>query len=72
MILMPSLSDNLPNSCAEAMSLGKIVIGTNGSSLEQFIENKKNGFLAKIGSAENLYYRKSFESRRKKFLNVHK
>lgn len=56
MILMPSLSDNFPNSCAEAMSLGKIVIGTNGSSLEQFIENKKNGFLAEIGSAENLYY----------------
>lgn len=56
MILMPSLSDNFPNSCAEAMSLGKIVIGSDGSSLEQFIENGKNGFLAKIGNAKNLYY----------------
>ena len=50
------------------MSLGKIVIGTNGSSLEQFIENKKERFLAEIGSAENLYYiiEKVFESRRKR------
>ena len=53
---MPSLSDNFPNSCAEAMSLGKIVIGSDGSSLEQFIENGKNGFLAEIGNAKNLYY----------------
>lgn len=55
MILMPSLADNFPNSCAEAMALGKIVIGSNGSSLEQFITNKRNGFLAEAGSAESLY-----------------
>ena len=53
-VLMPSLADNFPNSCAEAMSLGKIVIGTEGSSLEQFIKNKHNGFLVEIGNANSL------------------
>ena len=46
--------DNLPNSCAEAMALGGIVIGTDGSSLEQYIIDGKNGFLAEIGSADSL------------------
>lgn len=55
MVLMPSLADNFPNACAEAMALGKIVIGTNGSSLEQFIEDGENGYLAEIGDAESLY-----------------
>lgn len=55
MVLMPSLADNFPNSCAEAMALGKIVIGTNGSSLEQFIEDGVNGFLAIIGDTSSLY-----------------
>ncbi len=55
MVLMPSLADNFPNTCAEAMALGKIVIGTEGSSLEQFIKDKENGCLAEIGNAESLY-----------------
>lgn len=55
MVLMPSLADNFPNGCAEAMALGKIVIGTNGSSLEQFIEDGVNGFLARIGDTDSLY-----------------
>ncbi len=47
------------------MSLGKIVIGTNGSSLEQFIENKKkNGFWRKL-EAQRTYIILS-----KKFLNL--
>lgn len=45
LILMPSLADNFPNACAEAMALGKIVIGTDGSSLEQFIQDGVNGYL---------------------------
>lgn len=45
LILMPSLADNFPNACAEAMSLRKIVIGTDGSSLEQFIQDGVNGYL---------------------------
>lgn len=55
MILMPSLADNFPNACAEAMALGKIVIGTNGSSLEQFIDDGENGYLAEVGNADSLY-----------------
>ena len=55
MVLNPSLADNFPNSSAEAMALGKIVIGSDGSSLEQFICDRDNGLLAKIGDAESLY-----------------
>lgn len=53
-ILMPSLMDNFPNGCAEAMALGNVVIGTDGSSLEQFITDGYNGFLAQRNSAESL------------------
>jgi len=55
MVLMPSLADNFPNSCAEAMALGKIVVGTDGSSMEQFIDNGVNGYLTEIGNADMLY-----------------
>ncbi len=54
-VLMPSLADNFPNSCVEAMAMGKIVIGTDGSSLEQLIRNGKNGYLSEIGNASSLY-----------------
>lgn len=55
MVLIPSRMDNFPNSCAEAMNFGKIVIGTNGTSLEQFITDGVNGFLAKPENADSLY-----------------
>ena len=55
MVLIPSLADNFPNACAEAMALGKIVIGTDGSSLEQFITDGENGFLAEIGNKDSLF-----------------
>lgn len=54
-IIMPSILDNFPNTCAEAMDEGKVVIGTDGSSLEQFITDGYNGLLAKPGDAESLY-----------------
>lgn len=54
-ILIPSLVDNFPNACAEAMALGKIVIGTDGSSLEQFIKDGYNGYLAEIGNPNSLF-----------------
>lgn len=53
-VVMPSLQDNFPNSCAEAMSVGQIVIGTDGSSLEQFITHEENGFLCEIGNEKEL------------------
>lgn len=53
-VVMPSRQDNFPNACAEAMSVGQIVIGTDGSSLEQFIAHGKNGFLCEIGNSKSL------------------
>ena len=43
--LLPSRIENLPNACIEAMAMGKIVVGTDGASFEQLIDDKKNGFL---------------------------
>lgn len=43
--VMPSRIDNLPNTCIEAMALGKVVIGTTGASFEQLIDNGRSGFL---------------------------
>lgn len=43
--VMPSRIDNLPNTCIEAMALGKVVIGTLGASFEQLIEDGNSGFL---------------------------
>lgn len=44
-VLMPSLMDNLPNACMEAMYLRKVVIGTIGTSLDQLIEDNISGML---------------------------
>ena len=52
--LMPSRADNMPNTCIEAMALGKIVIGTDGASYEQLIEDGKNGFLIRIDDADDM------------------
>lgn len=54
MVLVPSLVDNLPNACLEALSLDKIVVGTYGTSLEQMIVDGENGFLSEPGNAESL------------------
>lgn len=43
--LLPYRMDNLSNACIEAMALGKIVIGTDGASFEQLIEDRVSGFL---------------------------
>lgn len=45
LVVLPSLIDNLPNSCLEAMGLGKVVIGTKGTSFEELITDGVNGFL---------------------------
>ena len=52
--LMPSRIDNMPNTCIEAMAMGKIVVGTRGASYEQLIEDGRNGFLMEIDSREDL------------------
>jgi len=45
LVVLPSLIDNSPNTCLEAMGLGKVVIGTNGTSFEELIIDGVNGFL---------------------------
>ena len=45
-----SRTENLSNSCIEAMSMKKIVIATYGASFEQLIRNRENGFLVKRDS----------------------
>jgi glycosyltransferase involved in cell wall biosynthesis len=53
LVVLPSLIDNLPNSCLEAMGLGKVVIGTNGS-FDELISDGVNGFLVPPNSAAAL------------------
>jgi len=43
LVVLPSLIDNLPNACLEAMGLGKVVIGTLGTSFEELIVDGVNG-----------------------------
>lgn len=53
-IVLPSRIDNLPNACIEALALGKFVIGTHNSSIEQLIENGKNGLLVEKDNPKEL------------------
>ncbi len=47
LVVLPSLIDNMPNACLEAMGLGKVVIGTYGTSIEEMITDGVNGFLVR-------------------------
>jgi len=53
-VLLPSRIDNFPNTCIEAMTAGKIVIGTNKTSFSQIIKNKINGYLCEPYDPESL------------------
>jgi glycogen synthase len=53
-VVLPSLIDNLPNTCLEAMALRRVVIGTRGASFEQLIEDGRSGFLAEKNSGPSL------------------
>lgn len=53
-IVLPYFNDNLSNACLEAMSFAKIVIGTDGGSFEQVIEDDYNGILCQRNNAEDL------------------
>jgi glycosyltransferase involved in cell wall biosynthesis len=54
LVVLPSLIDNLPNACLEAMGLGRVVIGTEGTSFEELITDGVNGFLVPPGNPEAL------------------
>ncbi|MBC8432932.1 MAG: glycosyltransferase family 4 protein [Desulfobacterales bacterium] len=53
-VVLPSLVDNFPNTMLEAMAFGKVVIGTKGTSFEEFIDDSVSGFLVEPGSAIEL------------------
>lgn len=53
-VVLPSLMDNFPNACIEAMYFSKIVIGTEGASFEQLITSGHNGLLCKVGDSKDL------------------
>ena len=44
-VVLPSRMDNLPNSCLEAMALGRVVVATRGASFEQLITHEASGLL---------------------------
>ncbi|MBW4498847.1 MAG: glycosyltransferase family 4 protein [Scytonema hyalinum WJT4-NPBG1] len=54
LIVLPSLIDNLPNACLEAMGLGKPVIGTLGASFDELITDGETGFLVPVGDLDAL------------------
>jgi glycosyltransferase involved in cell wall biosynthesis len=53
-VILPSRIDNLSNTCIESMALGQVVIGTEGASFEQLIEDGQSGFLCQIDSGSSL------------------
>jgi glycosyltransferase involved in cell wall biosynthesis len=53
-VVLPSRIDNFPNACLEAMSLGKVVVGTRGASFDQLIDDGVSGFLCEIDDRKSL------------------
>lgn len=53
-VILPSLIDNMPNTCLESMALGRPVIGTYGTSFDEIITDNINGFLTPPGDARAL------------------
>lgn len=53
--ILPTRVDNLPNTVMEAMALGKIVISSDKTSVEQLITDGYNGFLTKIDYGAELH-----------------
>jgi glycosyltransferase involved in cell wall biosynthesis len=54
LVVLPSLIDNLPNACLEAMALGRPVIGTLGTSFDEIITDGETGFLVPAGDVDAL------------------
>jgi glycosyltransferase involved in cell wall biosynthesis len=53
-LVMPSLWENCPMSCLEAMSMGKIIIASQTGGLRELIVDGKNGILMPAGSSSSL------------------
>lgn len=55
-IILPSRTDNFPNTCIEAMAHGKIVLGTRDTGFEQLIADEVNGFLCEKDNPGSLFF----------------
>lgn len=69
-LILPSQTyENAPISILEALSLGKVVLGSDLGGIPEMIDENKNGFLFKAGSYEDLnnaiYKFESLESKEK-------
>lgn len=53
-VVIPSLIDNYPNTCLEAMRFGRIVVGTRMSSIDEMIVDGETGILTESGNVESL------------------
>ncbi|HEX3282551.1 MAG TPA: glycosyltransferase family 4 protein [Pyrinomonadaceae bacterium] len=54
LVVLPSIEDNLPNTCLEAMALARPVIGTYETSLSELITDEETGFLVAANDVEAL------------------
>lgn len=53
-VICPSIMENFSNVCMEAMYFKRVVIGTDGTSFEQLIDDGKSGLLCVPGDAGSL------------------
>ncbi|WP_020600231.1 glycosyltransferase family 4 protein [Spirosoma panaciterrae] len=53
-MIVPSLEDNLPNTVIEAMACGTPVVGFRTGGIPEMIDHQQNGYLADVGSAQQL------------------
>jgi glycosyltransferase involved in cell wall biosynthesis/ubiquinone/menaquinone biosynthesis C-methylase UbiE len=53
-VVLPSLWENFPYACIEAMSLGKAVVASDSGGFPEIIENGKEGILCAPGDADAL------------------
>ncbi len=53
-VVIPSLVENFPNVCLEAMAHRRVVIGTRGTGFEQLLNDGVSGLLCEPGSPSSL------------------
>ncbi|WP_460980736.1 glycosyltransferase family 4 protein [Spirosoma fluminis] len=53
-MIVPSLEDNLPNTVIESLACGTPVVGFRTGGIPEMIDHQKNGYLASVGSAQEL------------------
>lgn len=52
--VLPSLSENLPNTIMEAMACGIPSVGFNIGGIPEMVEHKRNGYIARVRDAKDL------------------